>query len=146
MNSPAIHQKLDCRQNYTENTEAEVCSFTIILVLLQSTPIIIYHIVHGRERMNKIYSDKEGQALIFVQRQTKEPTLCNLSKHTLTPTDYQLLDRGLTTSLLPPTELQCTTLQSFCPTQHPTLCNLSKHTMTPTALSLSTTPSGKKVW
>ena len=56
-----------CRQNYTENTEAEVCSFTILLVLLhQSTPIIIYHIVYGKERMNEIYSDKEGQSLFFV--------------------------------------------------------------------------------
>ena len=55
---------------------------------------------------------KEEQASFFVQRpppQTRELTLHNLSTHTLTPADYQLLDRGLTfspTAHLPPTELQ----------------------------------------
>ena len=55
---------------------------------------------------------EKSKASFFVQRpppQTRELTLHNLSTHTLTPADYQLLDRGLTfspTARLPPTELQ----------------------------------------
>ena len=44
---------------------------------------------------------EKSKASFFVQRpppQTRELTLHNLSTHTLTPADYQLLDRGLTFS------------------------------------------------
>ena len=61
---------------------------------------------------NQTHQGQRRVSLIFFQRpppQTRELTLHNLSTHTLTPADYQLLDRGLTfspTARLPPTELQ----------------------------------------